>query len=78
LKGQPRLQWPGDPADRDFKNMNDGLRAPGVQMTTRNTATHVAGPLDQQVALGQLATLSLLARWVDECELKTEEQRDEA
>jgi hypothetical protein len=69
--GKPRLRWPGDPTDRDVKTMNDGLRqfAPGAQMTIRNPATHGTGELDQQVALEQLATLSLLARWVDQCGL---------
>ena len=68
---KPRLRWPGDPADRDVSTMNSGLRffAPGVQMTVRNTATHLADELDEQAALERLATLSLLARWVDTCEL---------
>ena len=51
--------------------MNDGLRqyAPGVQMTIRNPATHAAEALPEQDALERLATLSLLARWVSECDL---------
>lgn len=71
VPGKPRLRWPGDPADRAVKNMNDGLRlfAPGVQMTIRNTATHQVADLSEQEALERLATLSLLARWLDECEL---------
>ena len=71
VPGKPRLRWPGDPADRAVKNMNDGLRlfAAGVQMTIRNTATHPAADLSEQEALERLATLSLLARWLDECEL---------
>ena len=71
VPGKPRLRWPGDPADRTVKNMNDGLRlfAQGVQMTIRNTATHQTADLSEQDALGRLATLSLLARWLDECEL---------
>lgn len=70
--GQPRLRWPGDPADRDVKTMNDGLRqfAPGVQMTVRNPATHTVAEIREQEALERLAVLSLLARWVDTCELK--------
>ncbi|WP_199434814.1 TIGR02391 family protein [Qaidamihabitans albus] len=69
--GQPRLRWPGDPHDRDVSTMNSGLRsfAPGVQMTIRNSAAHGVGELDDQSALERLATLSLLARWVDECDL---------
>ncbi|MGC4877330.1 TIGR02391 family protein [Micromonospora sp. DT43] len=69
--GKPRLRWPGPMGDRDVKTMNDGLRqfAPGVQMTIRNSAAHGIGTLDEQAALERLATLSLLARWVDHCEL---------
>jgi hypothetical protein len=72
--GKPRLRWPGDPAARDVKTMNDGLRqfAPRAQMTIRNPAAHGARELDQQVALERLAVLSLLARWVDECKLMEE------
>jgi len=69
-QGKPRLRWPGDSKDRDVSTMTDGLRffAPGVQMTIRNTATH-GGDLDAQAALERLATLSLLARWVESCDL---------
>lgn len=69
--GKPRLRWLGDPSNRDVKSMNDGLRqlTPGVQMTIRNSATHDTGQMPEQLALERLATLSLLARWVDECDL---------
>ncbi|MET0715916.1 MAG: TIGR02391 family protein [Mycetocola sp.] len=72
-KTQPRLRWPGNPADRDVSAMNDGLRmfAPGVQMTIRNGATHGISEMREQDAIERLAALSLLARWVDECELIT-------
>lgn len=68
---KPRLRWPGNPADQDVSTMNSGLLlfAPGVQMTVRNSAAHGLGELDEQSALERLATLSLLARWVDECDL---------
>jgi hypothetical protein len=68
---KPRLRWPGEPSDRNVKSMNDGSRlfAPGVQLTIRNPATHVLSDLSEQEATEQLATLSLLARWVDECQL---------
>lgn len=71
LPGKPRLRWPGDAADRDVSSMNAGLRqfAPGVQMTIRNGAAHGTAELDEQLALERLATLSLLARWVDNCNL---------
>lgn len=69
--GKPRLRWPGNAASRDVKNMNEGLRqyAPGVQMTVRNPAAHGAADLTNHQALERLATLSLLARWLDNCEL---------
>lgn len=67
--GKSRLRWTG----KDMQTMNAGLRlfAPGVQMTIRNPVAHGAGQLDEQTALEQLATLSLLARWVEACELVT-------
>lgn len=69
--GKPRLRWPGDPTDLTVKSMNEGLRsfAPGVQMTIRNSATHELDDLEEQAALERLAALSLLARWLDECDL---------
>lgn len=69
--GKPRLRWPGDPKDQNVKSMNDGLRqfAPGVQMTIRNPAAHGADDMEEQDALERLATLSLLAGWVERCEV---------
>lgn len=69
--GRPRLRWPGPQEDRDVKTMNDGLRsfAPGVQQTIRNPAAHGTGEMAPQEALERLATLSLLARWVETCDL---------
>lgn len=70
VAGKPRLRWPGEPSHRDVKSMNDGLRqfAPGAQMTIRNPAVH-GDPMGEQDALERLAALSLLARWVDHCQL---------
>jgi hypothetical protein len=69
--GKPRLRWPGAHDDLTVKSMRDGLRqfAPGAQMTIRNPATHDAGEPDVQTALERLAVLSLLARWVDACDV---------
>lgn len=69
--GRPRLRWPGDQTDRSVVSMNDGLRrfAPGVQLTIRNTATHGIGEMTPQEAVERLSVLSLLARWVDQCDL---------
>lgn len=69
--GRPRLRWPGDQTHQTVVSMNNGLRqfAPGAQMTIRNPATHGPGELTQQEAVERLSVLSLLARWVDECDL---------
>lgn len=69
--GKARLRWPGNDDDLTVKSMRDGLRqfAPGVQMTIRNPATHEAEEPGVQTALEQLAVLSLLARWVDACDV---------
>lgn len=71
LPGRPRLRWPGDAKDCDVINLNDGLRffAPGVQLLIRNTATHGTDDLGEQDAIDRLATLSLLARYVEACDL---------
>jgi hypothetical protein len=73
--GKPRLRWKGEPSDLNAKNMNAGLRqfAPGVQMTIRNPATHVAEDLEEQDALEQLAVLSVLMRFLDGCDLERAE-----
>lgn len=68
----PRLRWPGDPGNLTTKSMINGLVkfAPGVQMTIRNPLAHGEelgmGPDE---ALERLAVLSLLARWVEKCQL---------
>lgn len=69
--GRPRLRWPGDQTHQTVVSMNNGLRqfAPGAQMTIRNPATHGPGEMTQQEAVERLSVLSLLARWVDRCDL---------
>ncbi len=78
----PRLRWPGSPSDLNVQNMNSGLRdfAKGVQLTIRNTATHHLHPLDSSEAIEHLASLSLLARWVDRCDVRLEpdDRQDQA
>lgn len=51
--------------------MNAGLRqlASGMQMTIRNGAADSVGEMGREEALERLAALSLLARWVDACEI---------
>jgi uncharacterized protein (TIGR02391 family) len=74
-EGQPRLRWPGDPSALTVKSMNDGLRnfALGVFLAIRNPVTHDKTELPEQDALEQLAALSLLARWIDGCQVATAE-----
>lgn len=69
--GKPRLRWPGNQTDKTVISMNSGLRqfAPGAQLTIRNPATHGPGELTEQEAVERLSVLSLLARWVDQCDL---------
>ncbi|MFI8977419.1 TIGR02391 family protein [Nocardia asteroides] len=76
--GSPRLRWPGDPKHKSVISMNEGLAeySRAVQRTIRNQATHGQGEQDYtaQEALERLAALSLLARWIDRCNLDTAEQ----
>jgi uncharacterized protein (TIGR02391 family) len=69
-QGKPRLRWPGEPNDLSVRSMNEGLRglAVGCFQGIRNIATHDATeePPENE-ALEQLATLSLLARWIEAC-----------
>jgi Protein of unknown function (Hypoth_ymh) len=72
--GQPYLRLPGDDTkDTTLKSRNNALRpfAAGCFAGIRNPATHEHG-LDwsQQKALENLAALSILARWIDECEVR--------
>ncbi|MGW9173778.1 TIGR02391 family protein [Streptomyces decoyicus] len=69
--GKPRLRWPGKPENLTVKSMNEGLRnlAPGIFQTIRNPATHGTNQISEQEALEQLATLSLLAGWIYQCDV---------
>ncbi|WP_431072114.1 TIGR02391 family protein [Microbacterium phyllosphaerae] len=72
-EGKPRLRWPGKDEDLTVKSMRVGMlnMAQGAFAAIRNTATHSTEDLPKQEALEQLATLSILARWIDKCELVT-------
>ncbi|MET4622958.1 hypothetical protein ABIE18_004438 [Arthrobacter sp. 2762] len=69
--GKPRLRWPGKDDDLTVKAMRIGIlnTAQGVFSAIRNPATHTTDELPKQEALEQLASLSVLARWIDRCEL---------
>ena len=70
-EGKPRLRWPGDDSDLTVKAMRTGLLqfSQGCFAAIRNPATHGTTDMAPQEALEQLAILSTLARWVDQCEL---------
>jgi len=70
--GQKYLRIQGDPTDRTIGNRNRALRpfAEGCFAGIRALAAHETGPdWDEQRALESLATLSILAGWIDECEV---------
>lgn len=69
--GKPRLRWPGNDDDLTVKAMRVGIlnMGQGVFAAIRNPATHSTEELPKQEALEQLATLSVLTRWIDGCTL---------
>lgn len=74
--GKPRLRWPGDPSDQTVKSMQQGILnfSQGCFLAIRNVATHTTDGISQEAASEQLASLSTLMRWVDECEVLTVEE----
>jgi hypothetical protein len=70
-EGKPRLRWPGEDTDLTVKAMRSGLLqfAQGCFMAIRNPATHSTAEVARQEGLEQLAILSTLARWIDQCDL---------
>lgn len=70
-EGKPRLRWPGEDDDLTVKAMRVGILnlSQGVFSAIRNPATHSTEDMERQEALEQLATLSILTRWIDRCEL---------
>jgi hypothetical protein len=69
---EPRLRFPEFPAgSNDYTSALDGARffGMGCMARIRNLATHRVEEIDEQVALEQLAALSLLARWVESAEV---------
>jgi hypothetical protein len=73
--GRPRLRFPGyAPSDSTRRSRQQGAMdfGAGCFEGIRNPAAHKhALVLSEQVALEQLAAFSLLARWIDECEVET-------
>lgn len=72
-----RLRFPGDRTTQDWANRQSGalLMSQGAYVAIRNPLAHREGnDLDEREAFEMLATFSLLARWVDECDVDTCEQ----
>jgi hypothetical protein len=71
--GKPRLRVIGDPSDPTIQSRQRGALQLGLAcfFVIRNPAAHQVDEWSEQVALEYLATLSVLARLVDECTLTT-------
>ncbi|SRR6266576_3133887 len=65
---QMRLHFPGDRTTDTWRSRQQGLHliAQGAFAGIRNVATHVDEDWTEQVALENLAILSVVARWTDE------------
>lgn len=73
--GEPRLRFPGlREGSEPFKNAHFGAMyfGQGCFMGIRNPASHSTEEIPQQEALEYLASLSVLARWIDAAELRSE------
>lgn len=68
-----RLRWPGDPQHKSVISMNKGLQhfSAGVRLAIRNVSVHERADLTAQEGAERIAALSLLAGWIDGCELDT-------
>lgn len=71
--GRPRLRIPGDQKSPDVKSLQRGalLLGQGAYSALRNPAAHGVSDLLEQEALEQLATFSVLARLIDQCQVVT-------
>jgi hypothetical protein len=65
-QGKPRLRCPGDQQSMTVRSMQQGalLMAQGCFQAIRNPAHHLTGDWNPVTAAEQLATLSVVARWV--------------
>jgi hypothetical protein len=74
-EGAPRLRLAEDDGAKTCQNLHRGARtfADGLYTAIRNPGMHTPPPADggeEQLALEQLAALSLLARWVEQAEVE--------
>ena len=70
--GKPRLRLPGDHTDKTVYSRQRAIGpfAQGCYAGLRNPATHEHGPdWAEQRALQALASLSVLAGWIEECDV---------
>ncbi|ROO82562.1 uncharacterized protein Ymh [Actinocorallia herbida] len=76
VAGKPRLRFPGDRLLPTWKAKQEGAKyvAAGAFLAIRNIAAHQEQVAwSEQEALEYLATLSVVARWVEECEVEQPE-----
>jgi hypothetical protein len=73
VPGKPRLRVQGDPTTETVQSRQRGALQLGLACVSliRNPASHEDTEFDEQIALEQLATLSVFARVVDECKVIT-------
>ncbi|MFD7161686.1 TIGR02391 family protein [Kribbella sp. NPDC059898] len=72
--GRPRLHFPGDRNSDRWRSRQEGLHltAQGAFAGIRNVAAHSHEEWSEQYALEVLAVLSVVARWTDQTELRTD------
>lgn len=77
--GRPKLVWPDQSDSKTAKGMRGGLPAfgkvlaglsVGLNLTVRNSAAHDREEITEQEAMERLAAYSLLARFLDQCEIR--------
>lgn len=74
-EGAPRLRLMGNDGSKTYENLHHGARslAQGLYTAIRNPGMHTLQKSDggdMQIALEQLAAFSILARWIDQAEVK--------
>lgn len=72
--GKPRLRFPGDRNTPTWRARQEGAKylAAGVFLAIRNVAAHEDEvSWTEQEALEHLATLGVLARWIEECTVES-------
>ncbi|MEV5429087.1 TIGR02391 family protein [Streptomyces sp. NPDC052701] len=74
VAGKPRLRSPGDRTSPSWRARQEGAKymTAGAFLAIRNVAAHEEDTdWGQQEALEYLATLSVIAHWVEECTVET-------